>query len=812
MIILFISSKETFSSFVDYQFVENAGQWPEDIKYMAKTKGMNVWITKNGFILDKFLISKNVDTISGQYFHKYDRDYSQSYERTGHVITVSFHNSNKFNRYKGDAKIQRKFKYLPPQGNQKIITASAFLEITYSSVYDGIDVVYQIDDGNFRFDFKVKPDSDPNLILMSIEGHNSIKMSSDGSINIGTTLNDIKFGKILAFQEINGTKSVKECEYSILGTSMIQLSIDNYDKNLELNIDPTVYATYFGGEGNDECHNIICDLDKNIYLNTQTSSLYIPRGIGKYTISNDSLDTDLSKLSPCGKNVIYTLFLYRSKIKQILIDKQNELILMGATSDTSFPTTKDAYHRELIYDDSSNRYLRDYYLIKLDSSSENILISTFLNVSGGQPTCIKQDHNEDFYIGGISFSEKFYITDKSIKKVQDTNEYSPFNFDGFISKISSDGSEKVFSSKFGGTREERVFDLDIDSLGYIYVTGFTNSNDFDLTNDAIQRIGGQDTINYHYTGFISKLLPDGSDFVYSSYFGGEEQTAPTTLILDDNNIATIIGVTSSKNFPRGNNYNTIFNEIDKDYDSDRIFLVKFDFSEIKIPFSALLGDRNSHTAWNIIGHKDSMNYYYVMIGKPSSIISSTDDAYQKEPRAMQLIKVDPELSKILYSTYLGGDGHYHDMAEDMWVSPGGTVYVCGATPANNFPTTPDALRTYYSGEFDGYFAIFRDLGIVSVEHIVNDDNHISIGNLFPNPAVKKINIEINLNNTINPENINFKIYDVLGAEYPVGGIEVVSQSSYYATISIPVEGMPSGTYILSAMQKDFNVSKIFVRY
>lgn len=782
---------------------------------MAKTKEMNVWITNNGFILDKYVLTNINDSTNSNIDNTCVGDKLPKLIRNGHIISISFENSNHINpSFEEKERIQRKFKYLPKKGEHNIITASAFKQVAYQSLYQGIDVEYQIENGNFRFDFEVNPNNDPNQILMKIEGHNTLGLRLDGSLKIGTSLGDIKFGEILAYQKNDGTKSFKECVYSILNDSLIQFTTDSYDKNSGLIIDPTVYATYFGGEGNDDCNNIACDLNNNIYLNTRTSSINIPRGIGKYTITNDSLATELSKISSDGKTIFFTLFLNSSNIDFILTDRNNDLILLGGNSDTLFPTTENAYKKELVYDSSNNEYIWDYYLIKLDPECEKIYFSTFLNLKGGDPTCIKQDHNDDFYIGGITFTDKFYLSEKSIKKVQDTNEFGPFNWDGFVSKISADGSDRVFSSKFGGTREERVLGLDVDSLGFIYVAGISNSEDFYLTKDAIQITGGQDTIDYSYTGFISKLNPDASDFIYSSYFGGGGQTIPNSIIYKTKSQVIIGGKSSSKNFPRGNNYQTIFNEIDKDYDTDRIFLVKFDFDNIQITHSSLLGERRTHIGLFIRTFVDSLSNNYIMITHPSRLISTTEDAYQKEIRGLQVVKVDPELSKILYSSYLGGDGHYPDYPEDMWVSPDGTVYVCGSTPANNFPSTPDALRTYYSGKFDGYFAIFRDLGVVSVEN--NKQGKInfsfSIDGLFPNPVTLSVNLNLSWNNNIDFDKIDFRIYDVLGNEYQAGNIKVSSQLSNSATLSIPVEGMPTGTYILCAMHKDFNVCKMFVKY
>ena len=58
-------------------------------------------------------------------------------------------------------------------------------------------------------------------------------------------------------------------------------------------------------------------------------------------------------------------------------------------------------------------------------------------------------------------------------------------------------------------------------------------------------------------------------------------------------------------------------------------------------------------------------------------------------------KLDPSGSHLLYSTYLGGSGA--DGAFGLAVDATGAVYVAGGTQSTDFPTTPGALSTTYTG-------------------------------------------------------------------------------------------------------------------
>jgi uncharacterized protein (TIGR03437 family) len=58
-------------------------------------------------------------------------------------------------------------------------------------------------------------------------------------------------------------------------------------------------------------------------------------------------------------------------------------------------------------------------------------------------------------------------------------------------------------------------------------------------------------------------------------------------------------------------------------------------------------------------------------------------------------KLDPTGSHLLYSSYLGGSGP--DGAFSLALDGTGAVYVAGGTGSPNFPTTPGALQTTYTG-------------------------------------------------------------------------------------------------------------------
>jgi len=126
-----------------------------------------------------------------------------------------------------------------------------------------------------------------------------------------------------------------------------------------------------------------------------------------------------------------------------------------------------------------------------------------------------------------------------------------------------------------------------------------------------------------------------------------------------------------------------------------------------LTFSTFLGgsagDRGAGIAVDPAG-----NIY--VAGATSSTNFVTSSPYQntlRSGRDVFVTKLNNNGTSILYSTYIGGafgsGGFGNDWATDIAVDAGGNAYVAGTTDSGNFPTTPGAFRTTYSGTFgDGF--------------------------------------------------------------------------------------------------------------
>ena len=254
----------------------------------------------------------------------------------------------------------------------------------------------------------------------------------------------------------------------------------------------------------------------------------------------------------------------------------------------------------------------------------------------------------------------------------------------------------AYSTYFGGSGNEEGNSIAVDSAGNAYITGFTDSINFPLANSAQANLGGglQDA-------FVVKLDPSGNQVLYSTYIGGNGQDNGTSIAVDLAGNAYITGFTDSTNFPVRNplqatkkgNFNA--------------FVVRLD-PRGSLLNSTLFGGSQSDFGSSIT--VDSAGNVYVA-GIASSANLPTVNAIQPAPKDLMdlfVAKIDPSANRLVYSTYLGGQGF--EGASSIAVDAAGSVYLTGLTSSNNFPTINPLQPAHGGGVFDAFVTKLNPAG------------------------------------------------------------------------------------------------------
>lgn len=117
--------------------------------------------------------------------------------------------------------------------------------------------------------------------------------------------------------------------------------------------------------------------------------------------------------------------------------------------------------------------------------------------------------------------------------------------DAFLVKFA--GGNPQFSTGIGGSGNDQAWDLDLDGAGNIYLTGLSSSRNHFPTNAPETAL--RDRRRGNFDAFVTALTPDGASCLYSGFLGGKAQEYGYAIEVDAAGTATVVGGTSSGNFP-----------------------------------------------------------------------------------------------------------------------------------------------------------------------------------------------------------------------------------------------------------------------
>ena len=308
-----------------------------------------------------------------------------------------------------------------------------------------------------------------------------------------------------------------------------------------------------GGSNFDEGIGITTDNEGNIYITGSTTSTdfeVTPNAVQNSFGGGDEFrdgDAFVAKYSPDGTKVYATYIggSGRDFGTDIALDTiTGDIYITGSTNSVDFPTVNALQNTY-----GGGDFSGDAFVVKLSNDGNNILYSTYL---GGQDndysSAIAVDNNGDAYITGETGAQlrfpiqpipgvgDFPTTENALQKTL-VNE---LNRDSFVSKISTDGNQLIYSTLLGGNDTEISQDITVDNNGNAYITGQTRSFDFPTANAVQNTIGGDGDV------FITQLNSDGSDLIFSSYYGAVDGDIGNGIAVDDMGSIYIAGSSGSQ--------------------------------------------------------------------------------------------------------------------------------------------------------------------------------------------------------------------------------------------------------------------------
>lgn len=310
-----------------------------------------------------------------------------------------------------------------------------------------------------------------------------------------------------------------------------------------------IFSTYFGGTSYDAINDLALDRDGNVVLVGETRSVDLPStdDAFQYDYAGGSAfgsgDGFIARFSPDGAQLLYCSYFGGSgdeTIWDLAVDAVGNLCIAGWTDSRNLPLHNPF---QPAYGGGDN----DVFLAKFDATLTNLVFSTYFGgADQDNSPQIAVDPAGLIYLGGQTLSTNFPVTPGAFQTQHVIVAQIGANWDGFISKFSSDGSSLIYSTYVGDATGDGVLGIAADADGSAYVTGWISaawdSGTFPLGFQPEPGYGGADA-------WVAKLKPDGSNFEWFSYLGGGGEEVGYDLMLDRDNNVFVTGITDSINFP-----------------------------------------------------------------------------------------------------------------------------------------------------------------------------------------------------------------------------------------------------------------------
>ncbi len=480
----------------------------------------------------------------------------------------------------------------------------------------------------------------------------------------------------LVYQDTPEGRRKLDGRYRLLDGGGVAFSVDGYNKNLPLVIDPLIsFSTYLGGASTDYGYDVALDDSGNVYVAGTTYSSDFPVSSGAYdsTILTKS-DIFISKLTADGSSLVFSTFLGGDDYEyepRLGLAADGSIVIAGSTYSANFPTTEGAYREESMAG-------KTVFVTRLLSDGSDLVYST--RIGFGTLTDVALDAAGNSYVLASVSSTAFPTTANAYQETYQGG------YDLTVSKLSADGSSLVYSTFIGGTGNDYGRAITVAGTDQAIVVGYSYSSDYPMVGALQATLGGTSS---YADGIVTRLDSDGESLIYSTYLGGEYFDKITDVSVDHLGAVYVVGTTESNAFPT-----TIgaFRTTRPSSESGFISVLNAAGSSLNYSTYCWREDDEPRIALNSLGEVHigglvySNSYSIYLPGSPYAfqpVGGGYYDAY--------VAKFSADLSVLLHVSYLGGSGY--DYLKGLAVDTADNLYAVGYTESRDFPTTSGAFQT-----------------------------------------------------------------------------------------------------------------------
>lgn len=544
------------------RFVAQQGQFVlpkgEDIavRYMAQAAGVRLYLTDRGLL------------------YVWDRMHEGAHQT--YRAEVRWQGANRHARViaEGPSDDYLNFYGGTPDG---VAGVRSYARVTYQQIYPHIDLVVYGHEQGIKYDFVLHPGANPQDIVLGYTDLDKPTKERDGSLSVRSPFGTVREGKPVLRQ---GDQTWTG-DWQLAG-NQVRFLVGGYDRSRTLVIDPPlVWGSYYGGNALDEVRSVQVAADGSYYIAGVTQSATVIPQAGFQNNPGGGRDAFIAKFSAGGTRLWATYYGGTGEDfgTALAIDAQQQLYLAGSTGSVSGMSTPDS-HQPSFGGGSTDLFVAKFqpdgirlwasYLggsgnesdadIATDSDLRllvcgttnspgtgggalDVLVSAF-QANGNRLWISYLGGTANDIAGGIAVDPQNHIllvgrTESSTGIATGTAAQSVYggNTDGFLARYTPAGVP-LWRGYLGGSGYDLLEGVATDATGRIYVTGFTASASMALNTQAT------DTLTGGFDAWLSRFEPSGQRG-WTTYIGGKQADYGQALAVDATGNAWVAGFTES---------------------------------------------------------------------------------------------------------------------------------------------------------------------------------------------------------------------------------------------------------------------------
>jgi hypothetical protein len=648
-------------------FVENQGQWPTDVRFVADFGDLLVRAEPGAIV-----VQKEVE-LDG---HGRVGVVRLVFEGTEAVLPIGGERALGESHYFFGADTSRWRRHVPGYG-----------DVVYPQVVPGVDVRLSRHDGRFEYDLIVSPSAEVIDFSMRCEGIDGLAIAENGDLRMETSLGPLVQHAPLAWQVTpSGETLPATCSFRVLDERRLGFIVADRLAGASLVIDTGLtWATFLGGSSADYASKVQVLASGNVLVLGRSTSPDFPTTAGVFDTSVANIDATVTCMDPTGSALIFSTFIGGSQgevPRALAVSSNGAIALTGYTTSLDFPVLPDAY------DVTFNGGTWDAFACVMTPDGSDLSLSTLVGGSCSELlTGVAFTTSGLIVTAGSTCSPNFPV---SLGAFDAT--FGGLN-DGVLAWFEpalSGSAQLVCSTFLGSTGDDQILDLVQGADDQPIVVGTSTSSDFPTTAGAYDESPGGH--------FITSLAADGSTLVASTHFKGGH---PITVAVDEETILIAGYSWASENLPASP---TAFDTTPNGKTDG--FVARLDGQLTDLLAATYIGGSGTESPSGvtidvagriaIAGLTDSANY--------PTTPGAFDTVYESPLATSMVSYLTSDLSTLLYSSYLGPASQSISQANDIAALGEADVVIVGQGAKTGFPVTPGSFDETYNGGGDGYVA------------------------------------------------------------------------------------------------------------